>query len=261
MTRKQRWDTAWLLIGIPAMALALGFLTRSAQFSNAFYETVAQVIPVFLLAVAVEQQVFRDDPSADPDIQFGRRALLIVAVIGEAICLAVIAYGDDPLLLRGAVLLTLLGMGAMFVLVAIYGPPSNPSAATTKSTAKLNRMELPVLAGERLTLRPLTDDDVEILLPAIYEPGTVEWWGDTSDADYQREGLRNKGNAFAIVVGDEVAGWLSFDEEPEPDYREVGFDILLRPEFQRQGLGADALRLLIRWFIEARGHHRFSIDP
>jgi aminoglycoside 6'-N-acetyltransferase len=122
-------------------------------------------------------------------------------------------------------------------------------------------VELPTIEGERLTLRPLTDADVEILLPAIYEPGTVEWWGDTSDPDYQREGLRNEGNAFAIVVDDEVAGWLSFDEETEPDYRQVAFDILLRPTFQHQGLGADALRLLIRWFIDARGHHHFTIDP
>lgn len=122
-------------------------------------------------------------------------------------------------------------------------------------------MDLPVLHGERLTLRPLTDDDVEILLPAIYEPGTVEWWGDTSDRDYQREGLRNEGNAFAIVVGDETAGWLCFHEETEPDYLNVAFDILLRPAFQHRGLGADALRLLIRWFVEARGHHHFTIDP
>jgi aminoglycoside 6'-N-acetyltransferase len=122
-------------------------------------------------------------------------------------------------------------------------------------------VELPTLHGERLILRPLTDADVEILLPAIYEPGTVEWWGDTSDPDYQREGLRNEGNAFAIVVGDEVAGWLSFEEEPEPDYREVAFDILLRPAFQHRGLGADALRTLIRWFIDTRGHHRFTMDP
>jgi aminoglycoside 6'-N-acetyltransferase len=122
-------------------------------------------------------------------------------------------------------------------------------------------MELPVIEGERLTLRPLTDEDVETLLPAIYEPGTVEWWGDTSDADYQREGLRNEGNAFAIVVERETAGWLCFHEETEPDYRHVAFDILLQPAFQHQGLGADALRLLIRWFASERGHHRFTIDP
>jgi aminoglycoside 6'-N-acetyltransferase len=122
-------------------------------------------------------------------------------------------------------------------------------------------VELPVLEGERLTLRPLTDGDVEILLPAVYEPGIAEWWGDTSDRDYQREGLRNEGRAFAIVVGGEVAGWLCFHEETEPDYRQVAFDIMLRPAFQGQGLGPDALRLLIRWFADEHGHHRFTIDP
>src|SRR5690349_24575864 len=99
-------------------------------------------------------------------------------------------------------------------------------------------MELATLQSKRLTLRPLTDDDVEILLPAIYEPGTVGWWGDTDDPDYQREGLRNEGNAFAIVVDGETAGWLCFHEETEPDYRQVAFDILLRPAFQHRGLGA-----------------------
>ena len=118
-----------------------------------------------------------------------------------------------------------------------------------------------MLTGERLTLRPLTDEDVEILLPAVYEPGIAEWWGDTSDPDYQREGFENEGKAFAIDLGDELAGWLCFHEETEPDYRQVAFDLMLRPAFQHQGLGADALRLLIRWFADARGHHRFTIDP
>jgi aminoglycoside 6'-N-acetyltransferase len=122
-------------------------------------------------------------------------------------------------------------------------------------------MEIPVIEGERLTLRALTDEDIGILLPAIYEPGIAEWWGDTSDPDYQREGLRNDGNALAIVVTDETAGWLCFHEETEPDYRHVAFDILLRPAFQHQGLGADAVRLLIRWFADTHGHHRFTIDP
>ncbi|HYI79250.1 MAG TPA: GNAT family protein [Thermoleophilaceae bacterium] len=122
-------------------------------------------------------------------------------------------------------------------------------------------MDLPVIEGERLTLRPLTDDDVEILLPAVYEPGIAEWWGDTSDADHQREGFRNEGRAFAIQVGENVAGWVCFHEETEPDYRQVALDIMLRPGFQDQGLGPEALRLLIRWFIDARGHHRFTIDP
>ena len=122
-------------------------------------------------------------------------------------------------------------------------------------------MDLPVIESERLTLRPLSDDDVEVLLPAVYEPGIAEWWGDTSDADSQREGFRNEGRAFAIDVDGEVAGWLAFHEETEPDYRSVALDIMLRPEFQARGLGPEALRLAIRWFVDERGHHRFTIDP
>ena len=122
-------------------------------------------------------------------------------------------------------------------------------------------MTLPVLHGERVTLQPLTDTDVEALLPAVYEPGIAEWWGDTSNADYQREGFRNGGNAFAIHLEEQIAGWLAFHEEAEPDYRQVALDIMLLPTFQDQGLGPDALRTAIRWFVDARGHHRFTIDP
>ncbi len=118
-----------------------------------------------------------------------------------------------------------------------------------------------MLDGERVTLCPLSDDDVEALLPAVYIEGIREWWGDTSDPDYQREGFRNYGAAFAIYVDDAVAGWLGFHEETEPDYRHVALDIMLLPDYQDQGLGPEALRTAIRWFIDDRGHHRFTIDP
>jgi aminoglycoside 6'-N-acetyltransferase len=122
-------------------------------------------------------------------------------------------------------------------------------------------VELPVLQSERLSLRPLSDEDVDALLPAVYMDGIREWWGDTSDPDYQREGFHNEGSAFAIYVEDAVAGWLAFHEENEPDYRQVALDIMLLPDHQGQGLGPEALRTAIRWFVDARGHHRFTIDP
>jgi aminoglycoside 6'-N-acetyltransferase len=122
-------------------------------------------------------------------------------------------------------------------------------------------MELPVLQGERVRLRKLTADDIEVLLPAVYEPGIAEWWGDTSDPEHQREGFRNDDCAFAICVGDELAGWLGFHEELEPDYRHVALDIMLLPDHQSQGLGPEALRTAIRWLIDDRDHHRFTIDP
>lgn len=43
--------------------------------------------------------------------------------------------------------------------------------------------------------------------------------------------------------------------------RHVALDIALAPALHGQGYGSETLRLAIRHWIEARGHHRFSIDP
>jgi aminoglycoside 6'-N-acetyltransferase len=40
----------------------------------------------------------------------------------------------------------------------------------------------------------------------------------------------------------------------------VALDIALATRFQGQGIGPEALRLVIRDHVE-RGHHRFTIDP
>ena len=56
------------------------------------------------------------------------------------------------------------------------------------------------------------------------------------------------GDAWAIEMDGELAGWLGFTEETEPEYRSVGLDISLSGRFQGQGLGPDALRTAIRWF-------------
>jgi aminoglycoside 6'-N-acetyltransferase len=111
---------------------------------------------------------------------------------------------------------------------------------------------LPVLETERLTLRPLADGDIEHLLEIVRDS---EWWGG-ADAD----DLGNDGCAFTIEVDGEVAGWLGFNEENEPDYRHAGLDITLAPPHQGRGLGPEALRAVVDWLI-ARGHHRFTIDP
>ena len=58
----------------------------------------------------------------------------------------------------------------------------------------------------------------------------------------------------------EIAGWLGWYEETDPDYRHGGLDIFLAPRFHGQGLGREALSLGARWLFE-RGHHRLIIDP
>jgi len=122
-------------------------------------------------------------------------------------------------------------------------------------------MSVPVLHGERVTLRPIRQDDLEPLADIIREPGVAEWWGESEEPDRLRENLRMDGAAWAIEIDRELAGWLGFTEETEPEYPSVGLDISLSGRFRGRGFGFDALRTAIRWFADERGHHRFTIDP
>ena len=122
-------------------------------------------------------------------------------------------------------------------------------------------MDLPTLRGERVTLRPLEDSDLDPLAAIIREPSVAQWWGEAEEPERLRDNLRMDGDALVIEADGELAGWLGFVEETEPEYRSVGLDISLSERFQGQGLGPDALRTLIRWFATERGHHRFTIDP
>jgi aminoglycoside 6'-N-acetyltransferase len=123
-------------------------------------------------------------------------------------------------------------------------------------------LALPTLRDGDLTLRPLTDEDLDPLAAVVTAPGVREWWDSSVDDPEQvREGLRAEGGAFAIEVGGELAGWLAVSEENDPAYRHGGLDIFLDPSFHGRGLGPSALRLAARWLIDGRGHHRLTIDP
>ena len=122
-------------------------------------------------------------------------------------------------------------------------------------------MALPVLHGERVTLRPIGEGDLEPLAEMIREPSVAAWWGESDEPERLCENLRMDGAAWAIELDGELAGWIGFTEETEPEYRSVGLDISLSSRFQGQGIGPDALRAAIRWFADERGHHRFTIDP
>jgi aminoglycoside 6'-N-acetyltransferase len=110
-----------------------------------------------------------------------------------------------------------------------------------------------VLRGPRVTLRPQTPDDIPVLNAIVRMPGVSEIWGPDPEMDDQ--------DAFTILIGEEIAGWLGWYEESEPMYRHGGLDIFLAPKFQDRGYGREALRLGARWLIEERGHHRLIIDP
>jgi aminoglycoside 6'-N-acetyltransferase len=127
------------------------------------------------------------------------------------------------------------------------------------------RRELPVLRGERVVLRPLTEADAEPLAAMIARPEIVPWWGSrSSDVEFQRQGLLDdaaSGAAFAIETDGMLIGWLGVDEEEDPDYRHASLDIFLDPAHHGSRLGPEAMRLAITWLINDRGHHRLTIDP
>ena len=121
---------------------------------------------------------------------------------------------------------------------------------------------LPTLADGRVCLRPLTAEDAATLAVEMLEhPSVRRWWGTPGTRQERREELLNEGRAFAIEVDGELAGWVGFEEELEPDYKHAGLDISLVPDRQGQGHGPAALRLAARWLVDERGHHRITIDP
>ena len=123
-------------------------------------------------------------------------------------------------------------------------------------------MSLPVLHGERVTLRQVAEADLDALVELMRRPGVREWWWEADDPERMRRGFSEDiESAYAIEVDGELAGWLGFEEETDPGYMHTGIDIALDPRFQAQGLGPDAIRTVIRWLACERGHHRFTIDP
>jgi aminoglycoside 6'-N-acetyltransferase len=121
--------------------------------------------------------------------------------------------------------------------------------------------ELPVLRGERVTLRPMTAADVEPILAIVVKPGVREWWPESGDLVRLRENLEPDDDQFAIEVDGELVGWVAKTEELDPDWKSASLDISLDPDHIGRGLGPEALRLVIDWLVAERGHHRFQIDP
>jgi aminoglycoside 6'-N-acetyltransferase len=126
----------------------------------------------------------------------------------------------------------------------------------------VGRDTAPVLRGERVTLRPVAPADVERLTEILREPEVARWFGTYTPEETAEEFLADPTiTAFSIELGGEIVGGIEFYEENERDYRHAGMDIFLTTESQGQGLGPEALRLLGRYLLDERGHHRLVIDP
>jgi aminoglycoside 6'-N-acetyltransferase len=120
-----------------------------------------------------------------------------------------------------------------------------------------------VIRGERIVLRPAVLDDVPMLAAMAAEPAIARWWGETGEAVWRRRFTDEVDDAHRYVIERDghPIGFAQWYEEDDPEYRSAGLDLFIAEGEQGQGTGVEVVRLLARWLIEVRGHHRLVIDP
>ncbi len=115
------------------------------------------------------------------------------------------------------------------------------------------------LTGRRVTLRNSTLEDMAQVSLIRHEPEVETRWG-VLEAGELEEFLQDE-KTFVIEAEGEIVGAIQYDEETDPMYRRAGIDIFLTTSRHAQGFGSEAVRVLARYLIEERGHHRLTIDP
>jgi len=115
------------------------------------------------------------------------------------------------------------------------------------------------IAGRHVRLRSLHEGDLDRVTAIVTAPGVREWWPGYDGGRVAHELL--DGHWFAVEHEGALIGVVGYWEEDDPDYRHAAIDVSLHPEWHGRGLGADTVRALARWLIDARGHRRLTIDP
>lgn len=116
------------------------------------------------------------------------------------------------------------------------------------------------LQGERVVLRPGAESDVARLSAISREPEVMQWWGGLSDEEI-REQFVDSGFGFVVEVDGQVIGAVQYSEEEDPMYRHAGMDIFISTASHGRGYGTEAVRILARYLLFERNHHRITIDP
>jgi aminoglycoside 6'-N-acetyltransferase len=109
-----------------------------------------------------------------------------------------------------------------------------------------------------IVLRPLADGDASELRRIHATSEVARWWDAPGESFPWDE---PESTRLTIIVDGMIAGLIQFHEELEPKYRHAEIDLFLDPALHGRGLGAEAVRLVVRHLIENRGHHRIVIDP
>ena len=115
-----------------------------------------------------------------------------------------------------------------------------------------------------MTLRPVVAADLPALHAILEEPEVARWW---RRAEWERVDEKDAVTCAIVLPGagpgDPVAvdGCIQYTEETDPDYFSAAVDIFVGTAAQGRGVGPDAMRTLVAWLIDVRGHHRLTVDP
>ena len=128
-----------------------------------------------------------------------------------------------------------------------------------------------MLRGERVVLRAIERADVADLHtwgrdPAVWPLTSDQPWTPTTVADAEKqydEGTRwradDKDVPFAIEVDGRLVGSVAlFDLDLLSRRAQLG--MLLGPDFRGQGLGRDAIAVVLRYAFAHRGLHRVALE-
>jgi aminoglycoside 6'-N-acetyltransferase len=125
----------------------------------------------------------------------------------------------------------------------------------------LPKLDMPTLTGPRVTLRPPSPEESDRMADAVAaDPVAGPRWS-TDPATMRRWLAEEELNLLVVEVAGALVGIVDFEEVLEPEYHSAGMDIALLECCIGKGLGTEVLQVLGAWLIDARGHHRLTIDP
>ena len=140
--------------------------------------------------------------------------------------------------------------------------------ARTLTSGKLFRHDVETMRGAKVTLRPASESDLDLLTRWFSDPRVYEWWG---GSPLRREVVAEKYvgrrrpavESLIIEAQGQPVGYIQY-HQGFADYHgagEGGIDMFVASHARRRGFGRDAASTLVRHLLSERGWGRVTVDP
>ncbi len=139
-----------------------------------------------------------------------------------------------------------------------------------RSAPRPDFLSKPTLHGERVLLRPVTGDDVAVLMPMFLDAEVSRLTGSHDDGALDEAGIhawygtrRNQDGRLDLAVIEQETGNVVGEavlNEWDQGNESCSFRICLVPGTHGNGLGTEATRLIVGHGFEELGLHRISLE-